>query len=96
MNLGLLPLGQNVHRSDLDATAVQVTSGLIHVVEAALKRVRRVAVYGNTQKRMASISSTLCHIYIHIRAGPQLSEMRNRVILYIFEHIVNVLFVLHK
>ena len=66
MNLGLLPLGHNVHRLDLDATAVQVTSGLVHVFEAGSRRVRRVAVYGKTQERMASVSSTLCHIYIYI------------------------------
>ena len=66
MNLGLLPLAHNVHRLDLDATAVQGTSGLIHVFEAALRRVRRVAVYCDTQERMASISSTLLsYIYIY-------------------------------
>ena len=43
---------------------------------------------------MAFISSTLCHIYIW--AGPQLLEMRNQVIVYIFEHIVNVPIVLAR
>ena len=38
MNLDLLPLGHNVHSLDLDATAVQVTSDLIHVFEAASRR----------------------------------------------------------
>ena len=94
MNLGLLPLGHNVHRLALDATAVQVTSGLIHAFEAAFRRVRRVAVYGNTQDRMASVSSKLCHICIHIWAGPYFLEMRFQVIVYYFEHIINVLFVL--